>query len=44
VAVSLHMYGPRVGSVDGRDYDLSRDFVCDRIEDDAQERSLAAWL
>jgi predicted metal-dependent enzyme (double-stranded beta helix superfamily) len=44
VAVSLHMYGPRVGPVDGRDYDPARDFVCNRIEDDVHERSLAAWL
>lgn len=29
-AISVHLYGPRVGEVDGRDYDSSRDFVCDR--------------
>lgn len=33
LAVSVHLYGPRVGEVDGRDYDLSRDYVCDRRED-----------
>jgi predicted metal-dependent enzyme (double-stranded beta helix superfamily) len=31
-AMSLHLYGPRLGIVDGRDYDPSRDFVCDRLE------------
>lgn len=31
-AVSVHLYGPRVGEVDGRDYDPSRDYVCDRTE------------
>jgi hypothetical protein len=29
----VHLYGPRIGEVDGRDYDLSRDYVCDRRED-----------
>jgi predicted metal-dependent enzyme (double-stranded beta helix superfamily) len=29
-AVSVHLYGPRTGGVDGRDYDPSRDYVCDR--------------
>lgn len=29
-AVSVHLYGPRVSEVDGRDYDPSRDHVCDR--------------
>src|SRR5918993_1060228 len=33
VAVSVHLYGPRIGEVDGRDYDPSRDYVCDRRED-----------
>ncbi|MDQ5829568.1 MAG: cysteine dioxygenase family protein [Actinomycetota bacterium] len=33
LAISVHLYGPRVGAVDGRDYDLSRDYVCDRRED-----------
>ena len=32
-AVSVHLYGPRMGEVDGRDYDPSRDYVCDRLED-----------
>lgn len=32
-AISVHLYGPRGGSVDGRDYDPSRDYVCDRTED-----------
>ena len=31
-ATSLHLYGPRTGVFDGRDYDPSRDFVCDRLE------------
>ena len=29
-AISVHLYGPRLGEVDGRDYDPSRDHVCDR--------------
>jgi predicted metal-dependent enzyme (double-stranded beta helix superfamily) len=29
-AISVHLYGPRMGEIDGRDYDPSRDFVCDR--------------
>jgi len=29
-AVSLHLYGPRLSHLDGRDYDPRRDFVCDR--------------
>ena len=32
-AVSVHLYGPRLEEVDGRDYDPSRDYVCDRTED-----------
>jgi predicted metal-dependent enzyme (double-stranded beta helix superfamily) len=32
VAISVHLYGPRMGEVDGRDYDLSCDYVCDRRE------------
>jgi predicted metal-dependent enzyme (double-stranded beta helix superfamily) len=32
LAISVHLYGPRIGDVDGRDYDLSRDYVCDRRE------------
>jgi predicted metal-dependent enzyme (double-stranded beta helix superfamily) len=33
MAISVHLYGPRVGKVDGRDYDPSRDYVCDRMDD-----------
>jgi predicted metal-dependent enzyme (double-stranded beta helix superfamily) len=32
-AVTLHLYGPRLGKIDGRDYDPSRDYVCDRPYD-----------
>ncbi|MFO7171261.1 MAG: cysteine dioxygenase family protein [Chloroflexota bacterium] len=32
-AISVHIYGPRSGKLDGRDYDPARDFVCDRFED-----------
>ncbi len=32
VAVSVHLYGPRLGKLDGRDYDPSRNYVCDRTE------------
>jgi predicted metal-dependent enzyme (double-stranded beta helix superfamily) len=32
-AISVHLYGPRIGEVDGRDYDPSRDYVCDRSDD-----------
>ncbi|HJQ27959.1 MAG TPA: cysteine dioxygenase family protein [Rubrobacter sp.] len=32
-AISFHLYGPRMGEVDGRDYDPSRDYVCDRVDD-----------
>jgi predicted metal-dependent enzyme (double-stranded beta helix superfamily) len=32
-AISVHLYGPRIGEVDGRDYDPSLDYVCDRTED-----------
>jgi len=31
-AISIHLYGPRMGVLDGRDYDPTRDFVCDRLE------------
>jgi predicted metal-dependent enzyme (double-stranded beta helix superfamily) len=31
-AVSVHIYGPRTEEVDGRDYDPSRNYVCDRTE------------
>jgi hypothetical protein len=30
-AISVHLYGPQMGEVDGRDYDLSRNYVCDRV-------------
>jgi predicted metal-dependent enzyme (double-stranded beta helix superfamily) len=30
-AISVHLYGPRPGGVDGHDYDPARDYVCDRI-------------
>jgi predicted metal-dependent enzyme (double-stranded beta helix superfamily) len=33
VAISVHLYGPRLGEVDGRDYDPSCDYVCDLRED-----------
>jgi predicted metal-dependent enzyme (double-stranded beta helix superfamily) len=36
-AVSVHLYGPRLEAVDGRDYDPSRDYVCDRLDDSAEE-------
>ncbi len=29
-AISVHLYGPRLAEIDGRDYDPSRDYVCDR--------------
>jgi len=32
VAISVHLYGPRLREVDGRDYDPSCDYVCDRSE------------
>ena len=35
--VSVHLYGPRLEEVDGRDYDPSRDYVCDRLDDSAEE-------
>jgi len=35
-AISMHLYGPRTAEVDGRDYDPSRDYVCDRRENDGQ--------
>ena len=40
-AVSVHLYGPRMGGLDGRDYDPSHDYVCDRYEGEramSQER------
>jgi predicted metal-dependent enzyme (double-stranded beta helix superfamily) len=32
-AISVHRYGPRLGEIDGRDYDPSQNYVCDRLED-----------
>jgi predicted metal-dependent enzyme (double-stranded beta helix superfamily) len=32
-AVSIHLYGPQLEEVDGRDYDPSNDYVCDRREE-----------
>jgi predicted metal-dependent enzyme (double-stranded beta helix superfamily) len=32
-AISVHLYGPRLGEIDGRDYDPSQNYVCDRTED-----------
>ena len=32
-AITLHIYGPRLGEIDGRDFDPSRDYVCDRLQD-----------
>ena len=31
-AISIHLYGPKMGALDGRDYDPLRDYVCDRME------------
>jgi hypothetical protein len=31
-AISVHLYGPRPGEIDGRDYDLLREYVCDRLQ------------
>lgn len=35
-AVTVHLYGPRE-AIDGRDYDPSRDYVCDRRDPDDEE-------
>jgi hypothetical protein len=32
VAISVHLYGPRLETLDGRDYDTSCNYVCDRTE------------
>ena len=32
-SISVHLYGPRMSSIDGRDYDPSREYVCDRRDD-----------
>jgi predicted metal-dependent enzyme (double-stranded beta helix superfamily) len=45
-AVSVHLYGPRLGEVDGRDYDPSRDHVCDRPDDaegEMPENAIREW-
>lgn len=42
LAISVHMYGPRSGALDGRDYDPRRNYVCDRIEGDEVNRGLSA--
>ena len=31
-AISVHLYGPQEGELEGRDYNPSRDYVCDRRE------------
>jgi hypothetical protein len=30
VAISLHLYGPRLREADGRDYDPAQTYVCER--------------
>ena len=37
-AISVHLYGPRLGEIDGRDYDPLRDYVCDRPHDRIRAR------
>jgi hypothetical protein len=37
-AISVHIYGPRLGAIDGREYDPSQNYVCDRRESDARTR------
>jgi hypothetical protein len=32
-AITLHLYGPRLGEIDGRDFEPSRDYICDRTEE-----------
>jgi hypothetical protein len=32
LAISVHLYGPRMGEVDGREYDHSQNYVCSRLE------------
>jgi predicted metal-dependent enzyme (double-stranded beta helix superfamily) len=32
-AISVHLYGPRLAEIDGRDYDPSRHYDCDRPKD-----------
>lgn len=31
-AISVHLYGPQIGEVDGRNYDPSQNYVCDRMD------------
>lgn len=31
-AISVHLYGPQIGVLDGRDYDPSQNYVCDRVD------------
>jgi predicted metal-dependent enzyme (double-stranded beta helix superfamily) len=31
-AISVHLYGPKIGQVDGRDYAPSQNYVCDRMD------------
>jgi hypothetical protein len=38
--LAVHMYGP-AGPLDGRDYEPSRDFVCDRPLETVPIRSVA---
>jgi len=35
-SISVHLYGPRLGEIDGRDYEPSQDYVCDRSEDEVR--------
>jgi Cysteine dioxygenase type I len=32
VALSVHLYGPRMGALDGQDYDPARNYVCGRFD------------
>ena len=41
-AISVHLYGPSMSDIDGRDYDPSRDYVCDRFEDETDEMGAVA--
>jgi steroid delta-isomerase-like uncharacterized protein len=41
-AISVHLYGPRIGGMDGRDYEPSRDYVCDRFGDERGESDAIA--
>jgi len=43
-AISIHLYGPRMGVFDGRDYDPKRDSICDRLEIDEAAPLAAATL